>query len=42
MQKTDAKKREIENMEIHGINECVPDIGQKCISTIWVITEIHR
>ena len=22
----DAKKREIENMEIHGVYECVPDI----------------
>ena len=35
----DAKKREIENWEIHGVYECVPDIGQKCISTRWVITE---
>ena len=34
-----AKKTEIENMEIHGVYECVPDIGQKCISTRWVITE---
>ena len=23
----DAKKREIENMEIHGVYEYVPDIG---------------
>ena len=30
---TDAKKREIETMEIHGVYECVPQIGQKCIST---------
>ena len=35
----DAKKREIENMEIHGVYECVPDFGQKCISTRWVIME---
>ena len=35
----DAKKREIENMEIHWVYESVPDIGQKCISTRWVITE---
>ena len=35
----DAKKREIENMEIHGVYEYVIDIGQKCISTNWVITE---
>ena len=26
----DIKKREIENMEIHGVSEFVPDIGQKC------------
>ena len=25
----DAKKREIENMEIHKVDECVPNIGQK-------------
>ena len=35
----DAKKREIENMEIHGVYECLPDIGQEWISTRWVITE---
>ena len=34
-----SKKREIENMEICGIYECMPDIGQKFISTRWVITE---
>ena len=28
---TDAKKREIENMEIHGVYECVADIDQKDI-----------
>ena len=26
-------------MEIHGVYECVTDIGRKCISTRWVITE---
>ena len=26
-------------MEIHEGYECVLDIGQKCISTRWVITE---
>ena len=25
-------------MEIHGAYKCVPDIGQKCISTRWIIT----
>ena len=35
----DAKKREIENMEIHEVYECVPDMGQKCISRRWVIIE---
>ena len=35
----DAKKREIESMEIHGVYECVPDINQKCISTKWIIME---
>ena len=35
----DAKKREIENMEIHGVYEYVPDIGQKYISTRWIIME---
>ena len=33
----DVKKRKIENKEIHGAYECLPDIGQKCISTRWVI-----
>ena len=27
----DAKKREIENMEIHGVYKRMPDIGQKDI-----------
>ena len=37
---TDAKKRrEIENMEIHGVYECVPDFGLKWISIRWVIME---
>ena len=35
----DAKKREIENMEINGVCIYVPDIGQKCISIRSVITE---
>ena len=35
----DAKEREIENMEIHGPHKCVPGIGQKCISTRWIIIE---
>ena len=35
----DVKKREIENMKIHGVYECVLDIGQKCISTRWIIME---
>ena len=35
----DAKKRKIENIEIHGVYECVLDIGQKCISTRYVIME---
>ena len=26
-------------MEIQPVYECVPDMGQKCISTRWVITE---
>ena len=30
---TNAKKRERKNMKIYGVYECVPDIGQKCIST---------
>ena len=34
----DVKKREIENMEIHEVYVCLPDMGQKCISTRWVIT----
>ena len=34
-----AKKRETENIEIDRVYECVPDIGQKCISIRWVITE---
>ena len=31
------KKGGMENMEIHKIYECVPDMGQKCISTRCVI-----
>ena len=31
----DANKREIENMEIHVVYECVLDIGQKCMSIRW-------
>ena len=39
----DAKKRELKNMEIHEACECVPDIGQKCISIWWVYNgEIPR
>ncbi|GAB1599998.1 hypothetical protein Ahia01_000277300 [Argonauta hians] len=34
-----AKERELENMKAHEVYECVPNIGQKCISTRWVITE---
>ena len=37
--KKKEKKREIENMEIYGVYECVPDIRQKFISTRWVIME---
>ena len=36
---SDAKKTEIENMEIHKVYECVLDMDQKCMSTRWVITE---
>ena len=32
----DAKKRDIENMEIHEVYECVSGMSQKCISTRWV------
>ena len=35
----EAEKREIENMEIQKVCECVPDIGQKYTSTRWMITE---
>ena len=35
----EAKKREIENMEIHEVYEWGADFGQKCISTRWVILE---
>ena len=28
-----TKKREIENSEIHEVYICIPDMGQKCIST---------
>lgn len=35
----DAKKKELENMKVHEVYECVPDMGQKCISARWVITE---
>ena len=35
----DTKKREIENIEIHGVYERLPDICQKCIATRWVIIE---
>ena len=35
----DANKREIENIEIHGVYECMLDNGQKCLSTRWVIME---
>ena len=35
----DTKKREIENIEIHEVYECVPGMGQKCLSTKWMITE---
>ena len=35
----DTKEREKENVEIHGVYECLPDIDQKCISTRWVIME---
>ena len=33
----DAKKREIESIEIHEVYKCVPDVSQKCISTRWLI-----
>ena len=29
----DAKKSEIENIEIHEVYEYMPDMSQKCIST---------
>ena len=35
----DVKKRQIENMENQGRCECMPDIGQKWISTRWFIME---
>ena len=34
-----VKKREIENMAIHEVYECVADKGQKCTSTRLVIIE---
>ena len=33
------QRKEIENMKIHGEYECVPNIGQKCISTRLIIME---
>ena len=33
------KKKNEKNMEIQRVYEYVPDIGQKCISTKWVIVE---
>ena len=35
----DAKNREIENIEIHGVYKCVLDNCQKCVSTKWIIME---
>ena len=29
-------------MEMHGVYKCVAHIGQKCISTRWVIMEKFR